>query len=493
MYRELLKRTGTYSLAGLTTRAASFLMLPVYTRFLSPADYGVMELLDLTTTIVGLLLGARVGSAVFYYYFAASSPREKDECIGNVFFFAIGLGIAIAAITLPAAGLLSSLVFGTPQYVSYFRLLFLALACSLPVEAGFSCVRAFNEPALFVRLTVAQIIFSIVLNVLFLAVFHMGVSGMLTTGLITTAVLAVFMSWLILSPRKLTIKPRTIFQMFGYCLPLGLSGLAVFVIHYGDRVLLRRTVSLSDLGVYALSYKLGMLIAFVHAPYNLHWTSQVCDIVKAPGGDRIFVRSTTVLVSVLIFATLLLALFSELLVKVMAGPAFSAASALVPWLGAAYLIRAIGAHLQSVFTLEGRPALELKVNAIGSLACLVGYATLIPRYKLWGAVGATLLGFGVILVYSFWEAQRLRPFPFEYQKLLRICFFAMLSAAGFFALRPVNLWLQAGIALMCAMMFPAAVFLFCLNVDERSYVVAGAIRLYRGGSPEIEEAQEVSV
>src|SRR5260370_18219768 len=114
-----------------------------------------------------------------------------------------------------------------------------------------------------------------------------------------------------------------------------------------------------------------------------------------------------------------------------------------------------------------------------------------PGYKLWGAVGAKLLGFGVILVYSFWEAQRLRRFPFEYQKLLRICFFAMLSAAGFFALRPVNLWLQAGISLMCAMIFPAAVFLFCLNVDERSYVVAGAIRLYPGRSPAIIEAAHI--
>src|SRR5260370_28115115 len=114
MSRELLKRTGTYSLAGLTTRAASFLMLPVYTRFLSPADYGVMELLDLTTTIVGLLLGARVGSAVFYYYFAASSPREKDDCIGNVFLFPIGLGLAISAVTLPAAVLLTSMSFGSP-------------------------------------------------------------------------------------------------------------------------------------------------------------------------------------------------------------------------------------------------------------------------------------------------------------------------------------------------------------------------------------------
>ena len=124
-------------MATIVTRLASSLMLPLYTRLLSPADYGVMELLDLTASIVGLLFGARIGAALFYYYFSATTQRDKDQWIGNLFLFSIGLGALIAAITLPAAGLISTIVFGTiPRYASYFRLLFIGCASFLAGRIG---------------------------------------------------------------------------------------------------------------------------------------------------------------------------------------------------------------------------------------------------------------------------------------------------------------------------------------------------------------------
>jgi O-antigen/teichoic acid export membrane protein len=478
MYRELLKKTGTYSLAGLATRAASFLMLPLYTRFLTPADYGVMELLDLTTSLIGLLFGARAGSALFYFYFSASTQREKDDSISNVFVFSIGLALLMLAITIPCASVISTIVFGTTQYGPYFRLLFFGFACSIPMEVGYCCLRAFNQPELYVRLAVLQTVAAAALNALFLVRFQMGVRSMLTTGIITSAALTIFLAQYTLSSRGISIKPKKIFQLFRYCFPLGLSGLAVFIIHYGDRAFLRRSVSLSDLGVYALAYKFGMLIAFIHAPFHLHWTSQVCKIVKLPHGEKIYIRSTTVLIATLFFAALLLAFLSEPLVRIMAGQAFAGAGALVPWIGCAYVLRAIGAHLQGVFTVEGRPGLELRVNALGSLVCLGAYATLIPRFQMWGAVAATLLGFGVILAYSYWEAQRLRRFPFEYARLLRLCLVGGLAATVFYAVRPANLFLQGGVGLLCAAIYPVGIWSFCLDAEERRQLWQHARRAF---------------
>jgi O-antigen/teichoic acid export membrane protein len=342
---------------------------------------------------------------------------------------------------------------------------------------------------LYVQLTVIQTVASAALNALFLVKFRMGVQGMLTTSMITSAAMTIFLARYTLASREISIDPKKIFQMFRYCLPLGLSGLAVFIIHYGDRAFLRRTVSLGDLGIYALAYKFGMLIAFAHAPFHLHWTSQVCKIARLPQGEKIYTRSTTVLVATLLLAGLLLAFFAEPLVRILAGPAFSGASGLVPWIGCAYVLRAIGAHLQGAFIVEGRPGLEFRVNAVGSLACLAAYATLIPRFQLWGAVAATLLGFGVILVYSYWEAQRLRRFPFEYGRLLRICLVAGLAAAVFYAIRPANVWSQAGVALLCALIYPAGMWSFCLDVEERSQLLLIARGAFRGAvAPDAETA-----
>ena len=71
-FRELVKSTGKYSIAMLARRAAGILMLPIYTRLLTPADYGVLELLDLTTSMLSILVGMRIGQALFYFYAKAA-------------------------------------------------------------------------------------------------------------------------------------------------------------------------------------------------------------------------------------------------------------------------------------------------------------------------------------------------------------------------------------------------------------------------------------
>jgi len=479
VYSELIRKTGIYSLAGIFSRMASFFMLPLYTRFLSTADYGVMELLDLTTSIVGLLFGARVGSAVFYYYFAAPTQREKNRSINDVLFFSIALGLLIVAVTIPGAPWISTIVFGSSQYKNYFQLLFCGFACSIPVEVGFSYIRAINRPGLYVRLAVLQTAVGAILNVFFLVYFHMGVKGMLISSMVTSAALAVFLTQRTLSVGDISIQAKKMVELARYCFPLGLSGLAVFLIHYGDRAFLRRAISLGDLGVYSLGYKFGMLIAVIHAPFHLHWTSQVCGILQRPDGEKIYARSMSALIIALTFCAIVLTVFSGPLVKVMVAPAFLGASVLIPWIGFAYVMRAIGAHVQCVFTAEGRPGLELRVNAVGSLACLVAYATLIPRYKMWGAVAATAIGFGVILVHSVWEAQRLRHVTFESRRILRSCLVAAAAIAIFYAIRPAGFGMQLLAGLGCAAIYPYGIWLLCLNAEERKTIWSALVRLLR--------------
>jgi O-antigen/teichoic acid export membrane protein len=127
--------------------------------------------------------------------------------------------------------------------------------------------------------------------------------------------------------------------------------------------------------------------------------------------------------------------------------------------------------LQSVFTAEGRPGLEARVNTVGSLVCLAGYALLIPKFRLWGAIIATLIGFGVILVYGFWEAQRVRRFRFEYGRLLRIALFAVITVGVFQAVRPADLWLQAALACLFSGAYAAALWTVCFDADERTAVM----------------------
>jgi O-antigen/teichoic acid export membrane protein len=470
MYRDILKKTGTYSLATFASRAASFLLLPVYTRFLSPADYGIMELLDVTMNVVGLLVGTRISQALFYFYFAATNKQEKERYVSTSFAGAALVGVLYACLTLPAAPALSGLVFGSRQYGSYLRLVFLGFAFLLPLEVGLCYMRARGCARQYVGATVGNLGVNIVLTLILIVGFGWGVKGMLTGSLVSSMLLASLVAWKSLAPIQFSFNTRILFRLLWYSAPLGLSGLAVFLIHYGDRMFLRSSVSLTDLGIYSLAYKIGMVIANVHAPFLLHWNAQVCAIMRRPEGERVYVRTCTYVTAALTLVAVGLSIFIQPVLRVMAGPAFFPAAALVPWLAAAYVIRALGAHLQGVFVASGRPGLEARVNTVGSLACLAAYAVLIPRFKLWGAVAATVIGFTVILVYGFWEAQRVRAFQFEYGRLARIASFGIATVGLFQWVRPANMWTQAALGCLFSGAFLAAVWAACLDSEERSSV-----------------------
>jgi O-antigen/teichoic acid export membrane protein len=494
MFHNIIKNAGTYSIAMLAGRAIGFILLPVYTRYLTPSDYGVMELLDLTVNLAGLLVGARLGQALFYFYFSADTQEDKEQCISTAFFGSVILGCACSVIALLGGSTLSQIVFGTARYGGYFRLVFFGLGLSMPVEMGYCCMRTFGQSGRYVRANLCYLIGTAILNLVLLIAFRWGVAAMLTSSVIGFAVAAGYVTWYVLWPIKVSLDFGLLWRQIRYAIPLGLSGLAVFFVHYGDRIFLRYRISLDELGVYSLAYKIGMLISFCHAPFVLHWNSQVCSILKAPDGDRVYVRSLTYLMAGLCAMVVVLSLAVQPVLHLLVTPGFYGAGALVPWLAAAYLIRSLGAHLQSVFTAEGKPGLEARVNTVGSIACLAAYALLIPPFKLWGAVAATLVGFFVTLCYGFWEAQRLRRFCFEYGKLVRITLFTAAALFAFFLLRPTGFWSESSLAVLLCIGHAFSMLFGCFDQEERDSLINMIVSLRpKRTSPDSASARRVSV
>ena len=77
-YRDILKHSGVYGLGQVLSRLASVLMLPLYTHYLRPADYGTIAILDLTAGIVTIIVGGGMVSAVSRYHFDTEVRHEQN-------------------------------------------------------------------------------------------------------------------------------------------------------------------------------------------------------------------------------------------------------------------------------------------------------------------------------------------------------------------------------------------------------------------------------
>ena len=67
-----------YGLGIVLSRAVSFIMLPIYTRYLTPSDYGVMELIGMTLDVISMIAGAQIALGILRYYHKAQHVVEKQ-------------------------------------------------------------------------------------------------------------------------------------------------------------------------------------------------------------------------------------------------------------------------------------------------------------------------------------------------------------------------------------------------------------------------------
>ena len=480
VYRRILAGSGTYSLATLVTRCSSLLMLPLFTRCISAGEYGTMEILDVSLNVFGMIFGANFSLALFYHYWATESITERKTVIGTTVLGSAVLGMLAAGIGIAAARPISTLIFQQPEYAYYIRIMLLNFAFTLPLEAVLQWLRATDRARSFVAVTVVRVGLAMVLNVVLLAFLRLGLKGVVWSNLATSSSLAILSAAYCLRENAVSFQPRLFAKLFRYSIPVTLTGVALFTIHYADRFFLKRYTTLAEIGVYSLAYKIGMLISNAHLAFQSYWTSQIFVLLKGKTGADLFSAVFTYVMLSLAAIALLLAVLCGPALTIIAGPDYWPARILVPYILAAYLLRAAGDHFRCIFYTENRPELDARLNWTGAAVCGAAYIVFIPLYHVWGAVLATFIAFATIAVLGFRWIRRLRIIHLEGARLAKICVSACLAAAVSHAVPNAPMVLSAVLNGLVFLLFPLSLWLLGFTtVEERSLIADGWRRVRR--------------
>ena len=89
--KRLGKHSAIYGLGGLVQRILAVLLLPVYTRFLSPSDYGMVETLIALTTVLVIVLRLGITNAFFRFYFDSKEAAHRRLVLRTSFWFTMAM------------------------------------------------------------------------------------------------------------------------------------------------------------------------------------------------------------------------------------------------------------------------------------------------------------------------------------------------------------------------------------------------------------------
>lgn len=448
-FASVLKHAGIYGLGSVGIRVAGLLLVPLYTYNLAPAQYGVIEYLDLTALAIGMLFSLGLGNAIYRFYYLVPEGPERKRVVSTALFPVLIVSFTIAVALFLAAPWLARDIFHDSRFAHYLRILFVGFGFNMVAEFGMTYLAVLLRSALFSTITVVKFVVGALLNILFLVVLHWGVEGILVSNLITNVVLGAILLAYVIRETGFGFNAGLLRRMVAYGYPLVLVQVSLFGINFADRFFLQASAGFKQVGIYALGYKFGiMLNTLVVASFFQVWNAKAFEVAADPDAPAFYARVFRYFTIGLIAAGLGMSLVIRDLIGLVAPPSYAEAARLVPLIVVAYVLNGIGSYFELGLKLTNRTPLLGGIFAGTCALCLGLYAILIPRYGMFGAVLATVCAFAVKTVWVYVMARRAYPIPFEFRRLVPLILLsvAVWTARAFIPSMPAAVSIATGIA-----------------------------------------------
>jgi O-antigen/teichoic acid export membrane protein len=459
--RSFVKHAMVYGLAGLLVQAGGFVLLPLYTHCLTPADYGVLEVLSRIAETVGTcLMFGGFRQALLTFYQQSRNERERCQVVATTLSLFGTTTLVGGGLVLALAGPFSHLINqsmhggGTRLSAGLLRLAVLAILLEPLSQAPLILLQARVESVRLVTITIAQFLLRITLCVWFVKFLHGGVAGALASSALVGGLfgLVLCLREIIRSPGRPTLGYLR--SLLRFSLPLVPGGLCFFLLHHGDRFFLLRYRSMQEVGTYALGYKLALAVGmFSLSPLYMVWSSQMYKVAQEDNAPVVFGTVITRILAAYLLVALALALFQDELVGFLSGAGYAEASAVVAPVLLAYFFQSAASLMDAGLYVRHRTGLKLCVTLATTTVMLLLYAVLIPSWGSMGAAVATLIGFAFLAACTWAVSRRVFPVRYEWPRLAALLGLAvglwllsrLLPAAAWALPVKAGLWLLAPI------------------------------------------------
>ena len=394
--KKIISHASIYMFGDILRRSVSLIMLPIYTRYLTPEDYGVVELLSMIIDFASIIFGAQVGQAIFRYYCTARSEEEKKSIISSSLFLSGFMNMIGVTFVILFSDQLAIAIFSDTSYSTFVTLFAITMLLEPFMLIPLTQIRAEQKPWLFLIFSLMKLVIQLSLNIYFVVIHEMHVEGVIYSAIISASIMSVVLVIYSISKTGISIKIESCKKLFSFSLPLKLASLGSFYLAFGDRYFLNMFTDLSQVGIYSLGYKFGFIfLILTWDPFQKMWDSEKYTIYKKDNAVETYQNVFLYISSFLILAGLCISLFTKDLLKIMSDPAFLSAYEIVPIVIFAYILQAWTKYCSFGSLIKNRTIQIAQGEILGVIAITIAYLTLIPPYGIHGAAWATVIGFAV--------------------------------------------------------------------------------------------------
>jgi len=394
--RRVLENSFLYTLSNLLVKAIGFILLPVYTLFLTPEDYGIINLVYSFTHVASFIVAFSLYSAVIRFYTDYKKDREKlKRFYGTLIIF-----IFISSIIFISIGLIFNkiLIAWFFNGISLYPVIVIALS-----SLAFICLHTFHQSILqgmqkgkklaIINLTVFSL--QVCLNLILIGFFKLGAVGVLLASLIINFIYLIYMLVDLKKNNLITLclDVKILRLALKYSVPLMPHNLSTSIANFASRVFINKAGTLSAVGLYSIATQFGLLIDMVQSSVNKAFAPWFFDMMNEKNvNNNEIVGLSSFLLIIYSFIYVVIGLFSQEAIIFMTNEKYLMAWTAIPILVVAFSAKSIYYFYVNLLFYYKEAARKIFIATIaGSFADVILAYVLVPKFGIYGAALAFLI------------------------------------------------------------------------------------------------------
>ncbi|MBU7003682.1 oligosaccharide flippase family protein [Pediococcus pentosaceus] len=407
--KKLFSNSAIFVVANMGSKLISFIMVPLYSYYLSTKEFGTVDLILTTVNLFLPVVSLSLYDAVFRFIMDKSTKHSK--ILSTAFYSILLLSIFLG-------GIISCFDFLQRDYLVLFSVI---LSMSSIFSMFQNYVRASGKSKVFALSGVLNTVIFAIFNVILIIIINLGVLGYLISYLaaIFISILYLFFHehlWKYIKLKNYSLIELK--QMLKYSLPLIPNSLAWWFTNDASKFFILMFVGISGNGLFAVANKLPSIVNMFFNVFSQAWQISAIDEFSSEDGAEYISKVLKYLIGVQVILIASFMLILQPFMKILFSSQYFEAWKYVPLMLISVLFANLSAFLGTMYLAAKKTTAIFTTTVVGMVVNVLFSYFLTPIFGITGTCLGVVFGFAVVVVIRIIDVKKIIEIKLEWNKLL---------------------------------------------------------------------------
>lgn len=421
--KELLKLSSIYSFGHMLERLLGFVLIPLYTTYLTTGDYGLYAIMSVTVSLIIPFIDTPFTLGLGRYYYNPEYISKNKEIFFNGVIFIFLQSIIISILFYFGSTFFSKAILGDPEKYYIVKIYAIILIFQPFKESLNSLIRLKKMAKLYVTLSISRLILSACLIIYLLVVLKLGILALIYGTLFGVIYDIIFLLPFFIRNIKPKLNYKILKPVISYGYPLIVSSISMYLMQANNRYFLRIFANISAVGLFSFGNKFGSLVnEFFITPTKRSIGPIIFESEKEGNVWKELVKRYSIYFYIVaMFICLMISMFSRDLIRLMArNEEFWSAWVIVPIISFSCVLFGLRGLFETGVVMAKKSNIIAQNYAFSAIFNIIFNILLIPKFGIIGAAMSTLITYLILCIIGIYYSYKYSKLTFDYNKLIKI-------------------------------------------------------------------------